>query len=92
VYKFANPGLRLKHRSFLLKVADYCEGRILDETQEEDDVEAADEDDPSPPTTCAKKRSCWETVRRHEGAPTSGNCWSWKREISTETLKSVCGS
>jgi hypothetical protein len=94
VYKLQNQESRLKYKSFLLEVADYWAGMSLEETPEEDDVEAAEEDDdPSPPTPpYTKKRSCWESVRRHEGAPTSGNCCSWKKEISTETLQSVCGT
>jgi hypothetical protein len=50
VYKLQNPGSRLKCKSFLLEVTDYWAGMILEETPEEDYVEAADEDDPSPPT------------------------------------------
>jgi hypothetical protein len=69
VYKLQNPGSRLKYKSFLLKVTDYWAGMILEGTHEEDDVEAGGEDDdPSPPApVCTKKRSCWDTVRRHEG-------------------------
>jgi hypothetical protein len=72
-----NPGSRLKHKSFLLEVADYWIGMSLEETHEEDDVEATDEDDdPSPPTPHAPRR---DPVGRLSGAPTSGNCWSWKK-------------
>jgi hypothetical protein len=72
-----NPGSSLKQKSFLLEVADYWVGMSLEETHEEDDVEAADEDDdPSPPTPHAPRR---DPVGRLSGAPTSGNCWSWKK-------------
>jgi hypothetical protein len=45
-------------------------GMASEETHEEDDVhvEAADEDDDPP--TCTKKKSCWEAISRHGGAPT----------------------
>jgi hypothetical protein len=89
VHKLQN-GSRLKYKSFLLEVSDYCARMTLEETPEEDDVEAADEDDdPTPPTPHAPRR---DHVGRHEGAPTSDNCWRWKKEISTETLQSVCGT
>jgi hypothetical protein len=61
-----NPGSRLKYKSFLLEVADFCAGMALGETHEEDSVEAADEDDdPSPRTPHAPRRDpvgdCQET-------------------------------
>jgi hypothetical protein len=87
VHKLKNPVSRLKYKSFLLEVTDYWTGMTLQETHEEEDIEAADEDeDPSPPTPHAPRR---DPVGRHEGAPTSGNYWSWKKEISTLTLQSI---
>jgi biotin-(acetyl-CoA carboxylase) ligase len=57
VYKCQNPGLRLKYKSFLLEVADYCTGMTLEETHEEDDIATADEEDgPSPLTPHAPRR------------------------------------
>jgi hypothetical protein len=57
VYKLQNPGSRLKYESLLLDVAAYWAGMTLEETPEEDDVEAAGEDDdPSPPTQYAPRR------------------------------------
>jgi hypothetical protein len=57
VYKLQNPGSRLKYKSFPLDVVDYCAGMTIEETYEEDDVEAAGEDDdPSPPPTHAPRR------------------------------------
>jgi hypothetical protein len=49
-------------------------------------VEAADEDDPSPPTPHATRR---DPVRAHEGAPASGNCWSWEKERASYALNRV---
>jgi hypothetical protein len=77
-------------QSFLFEVADYWTGMSLEETHEKDDVEAADEDDdPGPPPPPHARRR--DSVGGLSGALTSGNCWSWKREISTEALQSVCG-
>jgi hypothetical protein len=57
VHKLQNPGSRLKYESFLLEVAFYWAGMSLEETPEEDDVEAAGEDDdPSPPTQYTPRR------------------------------------
>jgi hypothetical protein len=53
----ANPGSRLKYKSFLLEVADYWADMTLEETHEEDNIGASDEDDgPSPPIPHAPRR------------------------------------
>jgi hypothetical protein len=56
VYKLQNPRSRLKYKSFLLEVADYWARMSLEETHEEDDLEAADKDGPSSPTPHAPRR------------------------------------
>jgi hypothetical protein len=57
VHKLQNLGSILKHNSVLLEVADCWAGTTLEETHEEDDVEAADDDhdDPSQPTPHAPR-------------------------------------
>jgi hypothetical protein len=45
------------YKSFVLEMTDYLARMTLEETQEEDNIEAADEDDdPSPPTPHAPRR------------------------------------
>jgi hypothetical protein len=54
-------------------VADYWAGITLEGTHEEEDVEHGDANSPTPHAPRI------DPVGRHEGASTSGNCWSWKK-------------